>query len=740
MRSLSRYQTYGLNCSEIVIDKYEMGIRDSEGNYSGFLGMIQRQEVDFAPAQSRLDCLGDSSLRVLAVSGSAEVRIFSKKVIHVNKTAGHFEPMLETLSLVDHWSFFSLLASVLAVAMVISLANSLTAAKKKAQPELRVNYYFQTLWSSFELLVNQGKSSYVSAVPRLLWLSLTLGLFVIVSGIFLNTLSTEQVAQREPDQIDTMDDLLHKFRWQKPTIMSHLFTNSLRYLTKNGSQEHELFEMIKSDKDNTYNTSVSYNIAEEKNQITFEKYFDEGGRYMLLENAFWFPTEVCSFVPQIYKEAHISKKAILDGILVTLFNNNSDPRLIRFMSYRLENKLEFGIERMDMLKLVQDGEIDYAFAESRLDCIGTKSLRVLGLSGSAEVQILSKKVIDSNQSQEHFEPMLDAIALVDEMSFLCLAASVLAVAMVISLANTRRAVNKEGQVINFLGFYLHTVWASFELLVSQGKFNYISAVQKLTWLILTVGLFIVISGVFLNLISTEQVAQRDPDQIDTFGDLLHKFSWQEPTLMANFFTNSLRDLTQNGSEEDQLFQKIKSNENNTYTLETSSDSSQQMIQFTVGKYLEEGNRYLLLENIIWFPDLYCYVVPDLFDTIHMSKETILDGILVVLHNSHSDPRLVRYMSYRFGNKLEFGFHRAQAFKMLQKLVKVVGYWELGKENSTRCRFRDHLSTAVSDMQFKLVNAKSVLHLLYAAVFAAIGTNFLEMICKKFEKVTKYNVS
>ncbi|KAI1309111.1 hypothetical protein HDE_00335 [Halotydeus destructor] len=382
-----------------------------------------------------------------------------------------------------------------------------------------------------------------------------------------------------------------------------------------------------------------------------------------------------------------------------------------------------------LLGMIQREEVDYATTQSRLDSLGHNSLRVLGVLGSAEVRILSKKVKHVNQSLTHFEPMLDTMSLVDEWSFSCLLVSVLLVAMVISVANSRAADKTTFRAKGLLRRYFQTLWALFELLVSQGKFIYVTTVPKLMWLTLTIGLFVIVSCVFMNLLSTEQVAQREPDQIDTFADLFDNFKWQEPTLFADLYTNSLRNLARNGSRENQLFERIKRNENNTYILPTQSNSSQELSQFTFNRYLDNGGRYLLLENSVWFPSIFCHIVPEKFDEVHESKETVLDGILVALYNSKSDPKLVKYMSYRLTNKLEFGFTAYENLRAVKETFDIMGYWELGKENATRCHFRDSSPEAESDMQFKLGYARSVLYFIGSAVFTAFLLNICEQCMK-----------
>ncbi|KAI1309110.1 hypothetical protein HDE_00336 [Halotydeus destructor] len=818
---INHYPTHGLNCSEITIDGLTMGNSDRTGNYSGLLGMLQRQEVDYAPGLTRLDCLGGSSLRVMAVAGSAEVRIISKKMVPVNQSLEHFEPLIDTMFLFDNYSLFTLFVSVMAVAMVISIGDSKAPRKRFLESALK------TLWASFELMVSQGKHRYVTAVQRLPWLHLTAGLFIIISGLFLNLLSTERVAQRELDQIDTFDDLFNKFNGQEPTIMANYFTNGLRHLTRPGTKENALFERIKSNENSTYKFDMKAGSTQELFHITAKKQLDEGRRYLLFEDMMLKPDVFCHILPTIFDKMHMSRDTILDGILAYLYNSNSDPMFVKYVSYRLTNKLEFGffdrevlqsvetlaqitgywelgkkgatrcrfrdatsktvadiqfrlgyngrmksmtpeteyvayenflhgvsrypthglncsetiVDGFDMgnsdqagnysglLGMIQRREVDYASTKSRLDCLGDKALRVLGISGSAEVRIISRKVVHVNKTIARFEPILDTLHLVDKWSFACLLASILAVALLISISARRTAVQNKVQANSLMAYYFRALWRSYELLVGQVKVSHVSVIPRFMWLSLTVGLFITVSGMFLNLLRTEQVAQREPDQIDTFGDLLHRFKWQKPTLMSNMFTNSLRHLTKNGSQEHELFEMIKSDETNTYTLETHKDSTQELSFFTFKTYLDEGRRYLLLENAYWFPNLFCHMVPNVFNTVHISKDTVLDGILVTLYNSNSDPRLAKFMSYRLTNKLEFGFEAMEMLQLVQDAAKLAGFWELGKKGATRCRFKDDQSPDIPDLQFKLSYASSVLYSVTSAAVAALVLINCELFVK-----------
>lgn len=76
-RIMSRF--LGMNCSRVATEWWDVGHEDSNGNYSGIAGIIQRDEVDVGEVPFRSDFFGSTAGFVSPVGFSAEVAIISRQ-------------------------------------------------------------------------------------------------------------------------------------------------------------------------------------------------------------------------------------------------------------------------------------------------------------------------------------------------------------------------------------------------------------------------------------------------------------------------------------------------------------------------------------------------------------------------------------------------------------------------------------------------------------------------------------
>ncbi|KAI1296823.1 hypothetical protein HDE_04968 [Halotydeus destructor] len=350
--NFNRYSTTGLNCSEVVTNSASCGERDEYGNYSGLVGMIQRGEIDYASSSHmRLDCLVSESLGALATFSEADVRILSPMLNQRNITE-RFEPLLETLGLVDAYSYLALSVTMMAVAFVLTVGGN----REESSVGRVAGRVTLSLWRIFELVVSQGKFGRKGMLLPAVWLTLTVGLFVLISGFFLNMLLTEKVAQRSPDQLETIDDVIGtKFNSAEPTILAELFTYPLAKQAKKGTKQSKLFDKISSNKENLYSLnspSDGEDFATSKRSnfvLAMKEAMNKKNRYLLYEDVLWKSLRpiLCYTMPDIIKAAHTSKGTLLSGLITLPYRKNTDPRLTTYMAYRLKNYFEMGLSGTD---------------------------------------------------------------------------------------------------------------------------------------------------------------------------------------------------------------------------------------------------------------------------------------------------------------------------------------------------------------------------------------------------------
>ncbi|KAI1306521.1 hypothetical protein HDE_00995 [Halotydeus destructor] len=347
------------SCTEVITSNVKIGDIDEHGNYSGLLGLIQRQDVDYAWAPMRLDCVTDS-LGVLTPVSGADVRIVSPIL---NRSAGtennvkydngseRFDPILETCASVDGMSYLFFCVAIFAIALIISIA------KRRRQSDTSwplAKNFTVTLWQIFEQVLNQGKFNPKATFVQLVWLMLTMGLFVIISGLFLNFLRTEKVAQVGPPQLESMESIVgSEFNRLEPTLMTNSFTFGLGKLVKFGSKEHKLFEKLRRHEQNLVYVNKSLDKGKDSLRDLMSLIvtsFANKDRYFLVEEILWsgLKPALCFSSPNLGSEAHTSIATLMNNILIIPYSKRLDRRLRHFLEYRLQNQFELGVLKHEL--------------------------------------------------------------------------------------------------------------------------------------------------------------------------------------------------------------------------------------------------------------------------------------------------------------------------------------------------------------------------------------------------------
>ncbi|KAI1306494.1 hypothetical protein HDE_00978 [Halotydeus destructor] len=385
-----------------------------------------------------------------------------------------------------------------------------------------------------------------------------------------------------------------------------------------------------------------------------------------------------------------------------------------------------------MIGMVQRGEVDYSSAVTRSDCLNSESLGVMATFSEAGARIVSPTLNYSankdpangyNGESDKFEPFLDTFDLVDNYSYVGLWAAILAVVIVMTFAKGLR----ESKLLSRKSpqHLIEALFGVFELMVSQGKFNQSTTVVKSIWLLLTVALFIAISGAFLNLMQTEKVACRKADQIETMEDIVgNKFIGVEPTMVMNSFSYALDKIVKNGTKEGKLFRKLHERQDNLISATSQKDN----IILVMYQAIDNKDRYALFEEVMYrrLRPILCHSQPDYTMAGHLSRETVLDGILVLPYRKTLDPRLKIYVEYRMKNFFELGLAGHDFLYIFKAIAQVTQQWATGKPKTAQCLMGLPDEADVPEMQFEL--GHSVLFLKFVAAMLALSVvvNIVEL--------------
>lgn len=191
----------------------------------------------------RNDSLGYEPIRVGAVFGPADLVLaspchngskYATNVIEVGKF--------------DELTYFDIVICLIVVMVVISSLLYLeTLRTKVVRRQLRriVKITMKCLWSFYETVVDQNSFKPSSWSARCLWLFFIMAFWTKV-GVLLNLMSTNQVAEIQAPQINSLDDLLSsEFAHYQPVVLRFFYSYSLMLTVKPETKIGKLFIRIK---------------------------------------------------------------------------------------------------------------------------------------------------------------------------------------------------------------------------------------------------------------------------------------------------------------------------------------------------------------------------------------------------------------------------------------------------------------------------------------------------------------
>ncbi|KAI1306489.1 hypothetical protein HDE_00982 [Halotydeus destructor] len=399
----------------------------------------------------------------------------------------------------------------------------------------------------------------------------------------------------------------------------------------------------------------------------------------------------------------------------------------RFKGFNLKNIL---------CKIAIFKEVDYGSAWMRADCIASDSIGVLAPVAGADVRIVSpvlnysantERTVMYDSGSDEFEPFLDTFSLIDRYSYIGVFATIFTVLALVSFETRERSSHQRIVKRVFKQFGI-SFWYMFALILRQGGPSFRTALLKMVWLTMTIGFFILSSGYFLNLLGTEQVAKRSPDQIETLNDVIsQKFEHVEPTMVTNAFTYAMNQLVKPGSKEEKVFQKLRRHDWNFISVDSGQNKNNQTIPNLAMETMRDKARYWLFEEILvtQMKPVLCHFSPENAKTLRTSLTTILGGVLVAPYAKTMNVRLKKYTEYRLENQFEMGISTYELRDLIESVAQLTGQWAVGKPNSTLCLLELTEDGRVADTKFKLGNCRIFLRFLACMLVFALAVNLVE---------------
>ncbi|KAI1291024.1 hypothetical protein HDE_07695 [Halotydeus destructor] len=331
----------GLNCTESYRPSViTTGSRQQDGNYTGILGLLQRDEADFALQVVRVDAIPDHPVHLTSALASAEAAVYSQISLDI-------ENVPDLLDVIDKFkdpilSYFLAMASISAILLSYSLRARRRRNRKVNRRWKRVASYLRLmstiLRKAVELIVDQEnfKMRKNQHAGRMLWMFLCFSYLIVMFGYFLNFVSIDKVVYLDADAIHTLSDQLRApFNvTKKPVAFKNFYLYDYLLKSREGSDLYKLHKLM-ADNDNLLDLKL-----DRENEILpaiakADQAMFAGSSSMVLEKFLYyslFRNYQCAASGG--NDGGIVSAPFADGVLAYFVNRKMDPQLKDFFDRR----------------------------------------------------------------------------------------------------------------------------------------------------------------------------------------------------------------------------------------------------------------------------------------------------------------------------------------------------------------------------------------------------------------------
>ena len=324
---------------------------DQFGNYSGMIGVIQRDEADCGAHMVRSDSMPFEPVRVGPPLLPSDIAIISM-------TADANETVVDVLNVVDGVDQLTYrLAAVVATLVVIWFVGLRHRLSRWTSSRLLGTVWPQTvliLCQMFQLVVDQEDLRLKSNRRRILWHHCVLFGYVAVFGYFLSLMSTDLVVSYPPPIIDSIDDHLSQhFNHVEPFVMKDMDYFLLMQQAPRATPIGRLYAQAMTNKDhNIYSVNVGNPTKTMGDLFRSIHQFQQGHRTILLQDMFAQKVGklyVCLWTAMHSPDAepscnrfHIARETFGHGLLGAFWSKRLKGPIRAYLEYRYRTALEMG--------------------------------------------------------------------------------------------------------------------------------------------------------------------------------------------------------------------------------------------------------------------------------------------------------------------------------------------------------------------------------------------------------------
>ena len=257
------------NCTYILGEFTENGYPLPNGTYTGVIGILQRNEVDFAPVFARPDGLPFEPALIGPMIMGADV------VIVTNRRYGE-KITREIVQFVDDYSpiVYEYLALVIIIFCIFyTMIHESVMGSIKEDPRIAIKLFLKHGWESLNLVLDQENFQPETNVARILVLFCATFIFVFIYGIFLNKVGADLVAKTKGKNVDNIDYFLNNITHMKPCVIKQLYLLNVLRASPKTSKLGQLWSLMEKEENETVlDIQANFNsITQEEQMVIMQK-------------------------------------------------------------------------------------------------------------------------------------------------------------------------------------------------------------------------------------------------------------------------------------------------------------------------------------------------------------------------------------------------------------------------------------------------------------------------------------
>ena len=342
-----------LNCTVLISYNSLSSHSDSDGVYSGWVGMIQRDEADLAVALFRPDTLPFEPVKFTPPITSGGISIISRRTLKPSMIRRQITYFLHLDWCVYMYVFITCFFMFPSIYTFFQLSSD-----DRMQAKKFFKKYCYNCFRVLTLLLDQEQFEPLNLANCILALSISIFSLAAVFGILLNTVGADLVVTKQPPAINSLEDLLNDtdFANFKSVVWAGFPEHSVLEKSLPGSKERRLFDRMMEDPESSFIdledfAAESFYYSSKLSDLLQMLFGDEMAfvlssffaRFLPIAACFMRDSKELEQVKEYVDQLYISKETFGGGTMNLIYSHQTHPYIEKAIIHLSRSIAEYGV-------------------------------------------------------------------------------------------------------------------------------------------------------------------------------------------------------------------------------------------------------------------------------------------------------------------------------------------------------------------------------------------------------------